>query len=100
MSGRELLLIATRDSRQVQITHRRYCRDTPEHITQLLGQSLTMQIATLVQVLADVREDFARFLSDAGRGVEEFLLLVQSRVQRPRGCLLVFVDVHGAGRLQ
>ena len=81
----QFLLVLTRDNGQLQVAHRCDCRHAPQHVAQLLGQPLAIEFATLVEMLANVRQDLAGLLGDACRGVEEFSLIVESRVDRPCG---------------
>lgn len=91
----ELRQVRDGDLIQLQSGALRHARYTPQHITQLLGQSLQVQRLPLIQVLPHVCKNLACLLRDPRRRVEESLLGGQPRVQGTSGGLLVIVKRHG-----
>lgn len=67
----------------------------PEHIAQLLDESLGAGVALLKDLLPNEAKDFTRFFRKAGGGVEQSLVRRKRRICRAEGGALEFLEGHG-----
>ena len=99
MPNTELRLVGTSHVRQGDAKRARHHRDTPQGIPEFFDKGVVVQWSSLHHVLAYNPQHLARFLREAGCGVEESRFVAQGWIHGPCRRLLIDVEVERVAQL-
>ena len=99
MPSAELGLVGTSHVRQGDAKRARHHRDTPQGIPEFFDKGVVVQWPFLHHVLAYDAQHLARFLREAGCGIEESRFVAQGWIHGPFRSSLIDVELERIAQL-